>query len=120
VGSYNLFGARTRFTGGSSRYPVGKELAAVGDVDGDGLADLLLGDCHHDSESYLQGAAYLVRGPASGDIDMSEADVEFHGGKSDSRLGRAISGLGDVDGDGLDDFLIGSPGRQRAHLIYGW
>ena len=84
------------------------------------MDDLLLGECHHDAGTRLRGAAYLVRSPASGSIDMSKADVDFRGRKRDSSLGRAVSGVGDMDGDGLGDFLIGSPGRHEAHLIYGW
>jgi hypothetical protein len=120
AGNYDLFGARTQFINGSSSFEIGLDFDMVGDVDGDGISDFLLGDRYHDSGRTLRGNAYLVRGPASGSINLSRADVEFVGRKRDSQTGRAVAGAGDMNGDGLDDFLIASPGRQEVHLIYGW
>jgi len=94
----------------------------VGDVDGDGEGDLLMGAHNKDSES---GIAYIALGPHSGTTVASDTDVALNPATGDY-LGRAVSAAGDMNGDGLDDLLIGAPrddaGASNAgatYLIYG-
>jgi hypothetical protein len=68
----------------------------AGDVDGDGRDDVLMGDIGY--------GAYLFLGPVSGTRDRSRADATL----LDDYLGGAVSGAGDVDGDGHDDLLVGA------------
>ena len=97
-------------------------IAMVGDVDGDGEGDLLMGAHNKDSES---GIAYIALGPHSGTTVASDTDVALNPATGDY-LGRAVSAAGDMNGDGLDDLLIGAPrddaGASNAgatYLIYG-
>jgi len=86
----------------------GGALSAAGDVDGDGLADLLLGAPGHDPN----GAAYLLLGPADTGGTLAEADCRIEGEQQADLLGQAVAGVGDVDGDGYDDVLLGAPGAD--------
>jgi hypothetical protein len=87
----------------------GDAVASAGDVDGDGYADILVG-CPGAEYGGFEGAgrALLFHGSASGP-GASPAWTVF-GVAEDQRLGRALAGIGDVDGDGFDDVLTGAPG----------
>jgi len=82
--------------------------ANAGDVDGDGLADVLVGARQNDRAGEDAGAAYLQLGPFEGTIDLAQADVTWLGEAGGDQAGRKVAGAGDVDGDGLGDLLIGA------------
>ena len=106
-----------------SRYSV----SGAGDVDGDGHDDLLVGDESDEEGGYRAGAAYLVRGPVTGTVDLSAADAKLVGEESDDYAGRSVSDAGDVDRDGHDNLLVGAPGYEplgaetigAAYLVLG-
>src|SRR6185436_18524122 len=85
-----------------------------GDVDGDGHDDLLLGACGNETAGYHAGVAYFVRGPVTGTMDLSRADATLVGEDARDQAGLSVSDAGDVDGDGLEDLLVGAPGVGRA------
>jgi len=103
----------------------GDEVAAAGDVDGDGLADLLVAAPTSDLGGVDSGAVYLVLGRAQGwtpGTSLASADAVFPGDGSLQGAGRAVAGAGDVNGDGLDDFLVSSAGvddRGAISLFFG-
>ena len=99
------------FTGESDYARVGTEVASAGDVDGDGLSDLLLsGELRDVTDSlYQDGRVYLVSGRASWAPLTSLADADVHlQGTSISAAGLALAGA-DVTGDGYSDAIIGAP-----------
>jgi hypothetical protein len=108
----------------------GYDVAAAGDVNGDGWDDLIVGAPEADylgewtSESYdhpsQTGAAYLLYGPISADIvldtspaiiqgDAVSGDNPPYSGYGCSSTGQAVAGVGDTNGDGFDDVLVGAP-----------
>lgn len=92
----------------------------AGDVDGDGRADLLIGI---GTEGCEQGNAFLVYGGRlSGEIDVRDAGVLIRESGTCTRFGE-VAGVGDLDGDGFDDFAVGALGEDggegRVFLYYG-
>ncbi|MBM4368077.1 MAG: FG-GAP repeat protein [Deltaproteobacteria bacterium] len=78
---------------------------AASDFDGDGLGDLVLTSMYeHDGQDTL-GRAYLMLGPIEHD-DIDEAELILEGAFNDEALGASVANAGDVDGDGLPDFVL--------------
>ncbi len=108
----------------------GHRLAAAGDVNGDGMDDLLVGSWNHHDPSLQDGegagAAWLMLGPVGGDGPLDDAgDTRLQRGEGDW-CGRSVAAAGDVDGDGLDDVLAacvsaGTLGQEQGAvwLVHG-
>ncbi len=95
------------FVGEDSSDYAGYGLCRAGDVDGDGLDDLFIGAPGDDDTYFNGGAVYLVLGGPIGTLDLSAAEAKLLGEDSSDGIGRRIAGPGDIDGDGLDDLLVG-------------
>ena len=80
-------------------------LAGAGDLDADGLADLLIG---MPGKSDGAGGLRVYLGRAGGMIYLQRGAVNGASG-SGGRLGAAVAGLGDIDGDGFGDYAVGAP-----------
>jgi hypothetical protein len=79
-----------------------------GDVNGDGLADALIGSYNSTAGSQA-GAMYVVFGPASGSASLSTADVIIRGDTASQQFGLG-NWSDDVDSDGQDELFVGAPG----------
>lgn len=107
--------------------------ASTGDVNRDGFDDIVMGaPANDDGASPNAGALYVLFGgsslAANIRLDGAGANMTLLGKAADDNLGTAVNGLGDVNGDGFDDF-IGSaqynndgPGANddgAAYIIFG-
>ncbi len=126
-GTFDLGAAAAwQWTGEYPGGELGISVAAAGDVDGDGLADLVAGA--HNAATYA-GRVYLVLGGELGAPGIASAGTishQLHGEGDGEFAGTSVDGGADFDGDGLDDLLIGAPsadgegyGSGRAYLVLG-
>jgi len=116
-GAASLGDADARWWGADRDTRFGASLASAGDVDGDGLTDLLVGA----PARGMGGAAWLLCGgpPASGPLDLGLATALLESARLDVSLGTALAGPGDLDGDGHGDLLLGAPGADDAGSASG-
>lgn len=111
---------------------LGASIAAAGDVNGDGLADVVIGDPTAAGGGTERGAAYILfgsRAPAAQmttNLPGTAGGFAINGTVDDEELGSAVSGAGDVNGDGVADVIIGGDSaagggsdRGEALVVYG-
>ena len=82
-------------------------VAGAGDVDGDGLGDLLVGAPGMSSTQAGQGFAELLRGDAS---QMVTVGAYWVGDSPNDAVGSVLGSAGDLDGDGRDDLVVAGTG----------
>ncbi len=81
----------------------GASVAGVGDLDNDSVPDYLVGAPFDNYAGADSGSVYLYSG-----IDGSEI-ARIHGSALGDRFGLAVSGAGDVNRDGVPDFMVAAP-----------
>lgn len=122
--------ADASWVGENSQDEIGKNIAGAGDVNGDGYDDFIVSSVSYSNGIYANsGKTYVVFGRHSGwttDTNIDTANASFIGEFGGDGTGSSIAGAGDVNGDGYDDFLIGSTNyrvggmkRGAVYLILG-
>ncbi|MDP2317413.1 MAG: MopE-related protein [Pseudomonadota bacterium] len=119
LGILALADADARFYGAAAGDAVGTTVAGVGDIDGDGVADVMVGGPGVDDAGAEAGAAWLVRGPARGDLGPADAHCTLLGDAEGQAAGTTLVPLGDLDADGRADVGLGGDGAERAWLLLG-
>jgi hypothetical protein len=92
-------------------------VSGAGDVNNDGIDDLIIGAFWADPDGLSNaGESYVVFGSSSGfsaSLDLAYLDgtngLQINGVDAGDDSGQSVSGAGDVNGDGIDDLIIGAP-----------
>ncbi len=90
------------FNGDSADDQFGVSVSGAGDVNGDGFADLIVGAFFDDNNGLESGSARVLSG-FDGTILYT-----FNGDSAGDVFGTSVSGAGDVNGDGIADFIVGA------------
>jgi hypothetical protein len=99
---------------GEFRDRSGSSVSSAGDVNGDGLADLIVGVWRDDPNGTDSGASFVVFGQTSGtaielaDIEAGIGGFVINGVQGGDESGASVSGAGDVNGDGFADLIVGA------------
>jgi len=114
-----------KLEGVSLRDLLGSSISSLQDMNGDGISEILVGAPGY---SYNKGVMYLLFGrdddPPTIDLDTFTATDGFKilGDTAGSLFGTSVRDIGDINGDGAADFIIGAPGSGatgRAHVVFG-
>ncbi len=93
----------------------GSSVSAAGDINGDGIDDLIIGARYADPNGSSSGASYVVFGDAAGlphPFNLSSLNglngFVLNGVATSDFSGISVSAAGDINGDGIDDLIIGA------------
>jgi hypothetical protein len=110
-------------TGEAALDDFGRSVSSAGDVNGDGLADVIVGAINHDAGGANAGRAYVYFGGSAPD---AVPDLTLTGEAVSDWFGIAVSSAGDVNRDGFGDVIVGSThdaagtrGRARGGTATG-
>jgi flagellin-like hook-associated protein FlgL len=118
---------------GAAAYDLSGWIRPAGDVNDDGLVDMIVGSSQADPGGVSNaGSAHVIFGKTDtspvelGDINAGIGGFSIHGISPDDQAGRYVGGGSDVNGDGLPDLVIGATaaynGADRtgaAYVVYG-
>jgi hypothetical protein len=116
----NLSHSEASFHGEYYGNYAGLSAEGAGDVNGDGLDDILIGSPYYAAGGWSRGAVYVIFGKTSGwaeNVNLSKADASFIGAFNNQRIGFLAEPLGDVNADGFDDFIVSNGGKP--YLFFG-
>jgi len=111
----------------------GRSVSTAGDVNGDGIDDLIIGADYAEVDGVRTGRSYVVFGSDTGlpnPFDLSTLNgsdgFALNGEIAGDAAGWSVSGAGDVNGDGIDDLIIGAFGADpngaysgRSYVVFG-
>jgi hypothetical protein len=91
----------------------GSATAGLGDLNGDGFADIAVGAPFDDDGGDNRGAVWILFMNADGSVAASQKISDRQGGftgdlSNDDHFGNAVAGVGDLDGDGISELAVGA------------
>ncbi|MFZ1322618.1 MAG: FG-GAP-like repeat-containing protein [Ignavibacteria bacterium] len=102
----------------------GISVSTAGDVNGDGYSDVIVGSNLYNSGQADEGKAYVYFGSASGLSATANWTAESN--QANANFGISVSSVGDVNGDGFSDVIVGcnkydngNTDEGRAYVYYG-
>ena len=108
-GAMGLGDAAARLDGDEAGDYAGYSLSLAGDVNADGIADVVVGAPRSAAGGEAAGVAYVLLGPIDASRSLHSADGWIIGEEATDQAGRAVACAGDVDGDGASDLIVGTP-----------
>jgi hypothetical protein len=97
----------------------GHAVASARDTDGDGYSDILVGANYRDHPELNEGNAFLYAGSADG-IDAARPRLlDNPSGQPAAQFSQAVAGVGDLNGDGYADVVIGAPQYENPEEAEG-
>ncbi|WP_413171701.1 beta strand repeat-containing protein [Anabaena azotica] len=105
----------------------GSAVSSAGDVNGDGLDDLIIGAFRAEPNGGDSGQSYVVFGNAAPELDLNDSNgFVINGVTAGDYSGWSVSSAGDVNGDGFDDLIIGALGADpngnnsgQSYVVFG-
>jgi hypothetical protein len=100
---------------------MGRSVAAAGDVNGDGFADVIVGAPEFLDGDGDDGAAFVYLGSAASILGVDQWDPHslLESDQPDAELGLSVSTAGDVNGDGFADVIVGAPSYDHGETDEG-
>lgn len=119
-----------RLEGAFANAAAGASVALAGDLNGDGVDDLVVGSPGTRHAPDFEGAAHVIFGRDSRAgatfepiIVLDEPDdgtrFQLLGSARRDAVGTSVDAAGDMNGDGLDDVIAGAPGASGAFVLFG-
>lgn len=110
--------AEFMISGLESSYDLDAGVLGSGDFDGDGAADLLVGDPLFTENLGLEGRAFLIHGPITADVDLTQHSVLYGDTSYYAQLGFQVMDGGDTNGDGIREVLVSARRSAVSGLGY--
>jgi hypothetical protein len=95
----------TRLAGGPNTPGFGVSVGCAGDVNGDGYADVVVGDDRADGN---RGRALVYLGGSAGVATVPAVDLPSTNATQGDQFGYSVAGAGDINGDGFGDLVVGA------------
>ena len=96
---------------------LGHSVATAGDVNNDGVSDVIVGVTDYDNGETNEGRTYVYYGSAAGLATTPDWTAEAN--RANSSFGNAVATAGDVNGDGYADVVIGASFYDNGQLDEG-
>jgi len=110
----------TQFTAlmeGGSNASFGSDAASAGDVNGDGISDLIIGAARYSNGQNVEGAVFIYHGNVNGISTTYNSVIE--GDVTSLYLGTEVSSAGDINKDGYSDIVLGSTYHTNGESYEG-
>ena len=114
VSSGSMTDASATILGAADNDGLGYSVASAGDVNADGVPDIIVGASASDTSGTNAGSSYLFAGPISGQLGTESALASFHGAVEGDSAGWSVASAGDINGDALADLIIGAPSNDNT------